>query len=231
MRKYISFFILLLIPFLLQAQGSLSLNTHVKVVGLTRASPPEVFEDNLIFSSDIKARFIGVAFAHERFAILHPMRRNEHGIFFLVYPLPVDMSDPLRYRLVADGQWGYDPGNPDRLTDPSTGVTVSLANVPFISDERPGVYEILAPDGKTARFRYRGDTGLVVTVAGSFNDWDPFMYEMEEVEPGLFELELELPSGRQRYAFIDRGKKVADALNPSFAYTPEGTKVSVLTVR
>lgn len=228
-RKTLFLSVFLTAALLSFAETTLSLNTHVKVVSLQEASSPQIYEDALIFSSDLKARFVGVAFAHERFATVHPMRRNQHGIFFLVYPLPVKTRQ-ITYRIVADGQWGRDPENPEKSLDPASGVTVSLLRVPYIEDESPGLYSILGPDGKTARFRYRAEPGLLVTVSGSFNDWDPFMYEMEEREPGLYELELPLPSGTQRYAFVDRGRKVADPLNPDSAYSPEGIRVSVLQV-
>jgi hypothetical protein len=251
-RKIIFSILLLNASLFLTAEGQpsaaakevLSPNLNLRVVGLKEASPPEIFEDSIIFSSGLKARFIGLAFAHEHYAIIHPMRRNQHGVFFLVYPIPVksdkilaspspddDPFEGIRYRLMIDGQWTHDPSNDNTVVDEKTGVTVSVLEIPFLSIENPGVYPILDKrDGNTARFRYRGEPGSVITVAGSFNDWDPFMYEMEETEDGLYTLTLKLPSGIQRYAFIDQGRKVADALNPDFAYTPEGTRVSVLQV-
>jgi hypothetical protein len=251
-RKIIFFILLLSAALFLTAEGQpsaaakedLNPNLNLRVVGLKEASPPEIFEDSIIFSSGLKVRFVGVAFAHEHYAIIHPMRRNQHGIFFLVYPIPVKsdkileimspadtLSEDIRYRLMVDGQWTYDASNKNRSVDGKTGVTVSVLEIPFLSIESPGIYPILdEQDGDTARFRYRGEPGSVITVAGSFNDWDPFMYEMEEIEDGLYTLTLKLPRGIQRYAFIDRGRKVADALNPDFAYTPEGTRVSVLQV-
>ncbi len=214
-----------------QEASRLSVHTHVKVVNLTKAAAPEIFEGEVIFSSDLRARYVGIGFAHEQFKTIHPLKQNRHGIFFLVYPIPIKMKDPLRYRMVVDGIWTYDQRNPWRETAQESGVSLSTLSLPYLSDEEPGLYSILGPDGRTARFRYRGESGELITVAGSFNEWDPFMYKMEETAPGLYQLELELPRGLQRYAFITQGRKIPDPLNPALSYSQEGSPISILDVR
>jgi hypothetical protein len=221
---------LLLLPLAALAGEGLSMNTHLKVVNQKNAAEPEIFEDQVIFTSSLKARFIGIAFEHESFNTIHPMRLNQNGVAFLVYPVPISMKAPLRYRMVVDGLWTYDQKNPKKASDALSGIVLSVVDIPFLSDEEPGKYRILDSDGKTAHFRFRAESGELITVAGSFNEWDPFMYEMEETMPGLYELDLEMPAGRQRYAFIAQGKKTADPLNPHSAYTQEGTRVSVLDI-
>jgi hypothetical protein len=42
-----------------------------------------------------------------------PLKRNQYGVFFIVWPVPPLMKDPLRYRLMVDGAWFADPLNPN----------------------------------------------------------------------------------------------------------------------
>jgi hypothetical protein len=201
---------------------------HMTVVALRAAEAPRILDDSVVFTSDVKARSVGIAFEHEDFRTIHPMMRNQHGIYFLVFPIPPAKKEALRYRLVVDGVWLRDPLNPLAFRDPKTGLSVSLAEIPFVSDEKPGEYRIL--EGRRASFLYRSEPGDRVTLAGSFNDWDPFMYQMAEVEPGLYRFSLELPPGVQRYVFVSRGREVVDPLNPRSAYSGDGLRVSVLDV-
>ncbi len=203
---------------------------HLKLAGMSSAEPPQVFEDRLVLSAAGPYRFVGAAFAHEGFAVIHPFERNRQGVFVLAYPIPLKRTEPLVYRLVIDGVWTSDPSDPDQTSDPSTGVELSVAQVPYISDLHLGLYRILGRDGHVAHFVFRGRPGELVTVCGDFNDWDPFMYEMTETRPGRYELALSLTPGRHYYDFVYRGDFVPDPLNGVKAATGEGRVVSVLTV-
>jgi hypothetical protein len=69
-----------------------------------------------------------------------------------------------------------------------------------------------------------------VTVAGSFNAWDPFMYPLEEQSPGSYALDLELPAGDHLYAFVYLGSYRHDELNPDSAWNASGVRVSRVSV-
>lgn len=208
-----------------------SVPLHLKLAGMKRAQAPEVFENNLILSAQGPYRFVGAAFADEGFATIHAFERNRQGIFVLVYPVPLKCDHPLAYRLVVDGAWTIDPLNPLRADARAAGVELSLAQVPFLSDEKPGLYHVLESDGRTAHFLFKGEAGLLVTVEGSFNNWDPFLHELVETSPGVYELELELPRGVQYYDFVYDGESHPDRLNLNKASNREGKIVSYLEVR
>ena len=70
-----------------------------------------------------------------------------------------------------------------------------------------------------------------MTVCGDFDNWDPFIHELVETSPGIYELELPLPPGRHYYTFIYRGEALTDPLNPDKAANRDGKAVSVLNVR
>lgn len=215
----------------LAAEESFSTATHMFVMGLSKAGTAQIVGDAVVFSSNLKARFVGIAFQHENFTQIHPMRRNQHGVFFLAYDIPYDMKDDLRYRLICDGAWCPDPLNPDQEVDPASGIRLSRVSIPFRSSQKSGLYQILKPGQDLAHFRFFGEPGERVCLTGSFNEWDPFMYELTEDEPGQYSIELRLPPGLQRYAFFYQGRLVADSLNSQSCYTAEGTKLSVLNVK
>jgi hypothetical protein len=207
-----------------------SLSLHLALAGLVKPEAPRVVDGFLVLSVAGPYRFVGAAFDHEGFASIHPFERNRQGVYVLAYPVPLKRGEALVYRLVIDGVWTIDPSNPRRVRDPAGGHELSVAEVPYLSDLHLGLYKILGSDGRTAHFLYRGEPGLVVTLAGDFNGWDPFLYEMAETSPGRYELELALGEGLRFYAFICRGEYIADPLNPDKAVRSGGIVVSMLAV-
>jgi hypothetical protein len=206
-----------------------SLPLHLLLAGMRQAEAPRAFEDRMVFSAKGPFRFVGAAFEHEGFGLVHPFEKNKQGVFVLAFLLPLKRKEPLVYRLVVDGAWTADEHNPRKIMDRSGGLELSVVDVPYLSDLHLGKYEVLAEDGRTARFVFRGKPGEVVAVCGDFNNWDPFLHEMAETSPGSYELELPLSPGIHYYAFVYRGEFLADPLNPEKAVDAEGRVVSVLS--
>jgi hypothetical protein len=206
------------------------LELHLFLSGLRSAQAPRVMDGQLALSASGPYRSVAAAFEHEGFAVLHLFDRNKQGVFVLAYPVPMLREEPLRYRLVVDGAWTSDPANPASIRDPRSGVELSVAEVPRIDDRRLGTYQLLAEDGRTARFLFRGESGRSVTVYGDFDNWDPFIHELAETESGVYTLDLILPEGTHRYAFVYGGEVVPDPLNPRKEKNAEGKIVSVLVV-
>lgn len=205
-----------------------TLSVHLALAGMKAAASPRVVDGDLILSAAGPYRAVSAAFAHEGFARLHGFERNGQGVFVLAYPVPLNRSEDLEYRLVIDGVWTLDPANPESRSDASTGIQVSVARVPYISDLKRGVYKIMEEDGRVARFLFQGVSGEYVTVCGDFDNWDPFIHEMAETSPGIYELELPLPPGTHYYTFVYRGQSLPDPLNPDRAANRDGKLVSVL---
>ncbi len=207
-----------------------SLAIHLELSGLKAAKAPHAMEGELLLSVFGPYRAVAAAFAHEDFAILHPYERNKHGVFVLAYPIPLNQAKDLEYRIIVDGVWTIDPTNALRRNDPETGLELSVARVPFLSDVRLGFYRLLGEDGMTARFLFRAPSGESVTVCGDFDNWDPFIHEMSETSPGMYRLDLPLPPGRHYYTFVYRGEALTDPLNLARASNRDGKVVSVLVV-
>jgi hypothetical protein len=207
---------------------------------------PVVYEDAVIFTAPSTFRRVGIAFAGEGFSRVHWFRKlmipvdaprprrdrdpstvfADSGILFHVYTVPEDVRE-LEYRLVIDGLWTADPLNPQQRIDPASGITRSVLVLPEIP-RRPSAFD--GPPGSLS-FTFTAPPGERITVAGSFNRWDPFMYELQETGPGYYSLTLPLPPGTYHYVFFYRGSRILDPNNPNRVYTREGRTASEAAVR
>jgi hypothetical protein len=216
------------------------------LLNIREPGAPEIFDDGVIFTAPSVHRRVGVAFAHEGFARVHWFRLllnardtpqqekskniedryQDSGILFYMYTVPPEIRE-LEYRLVIDGLWTTDPLNPRRRIDQNSGIVRSVVGMPEIKPV-PGSRD--SPPG-TLAFTYQAPPGETVTVAGSFNGWDPFMYELRETSPGFYALTLPLPPGVYHYVFFHRGQRALDPYNPGRAYTGEGLAATEAVVR
>ncbi|MDR1470680.1 MAG: glycogen-binding domain-containing protein [Spirochaetaceae bacterium] len=221
---------------------------------LTRPAAPVVLDGQVLFTLPSTYRRAGVAFAHENWTEIHWFRKlelpiddvapyvekskvprqfyHDSGIMFTVYTPPPGTAF-LEYRLIADGLWIADPLNSESRLDTSSGVKNSLVyldrgpNSAFVEEARKT--KEAANDGRV-RFRYDAEPGSAVYLTGSFNNWDPFMYEMREEAPGAYTLALGLPPGTYQYVFFDRGLFYPDLSNPERIHLLDGRIASVLAV-
>ncbi|MDR0589872.1 MAG: isoamylase [Spirochaetaceae bacterium] len=217
---------------------------------LTLNSPgaPEIYEDGVLFTAPSSHRRVGIAFSHEGFSLIHwfqklliaegpgetpapgkkppPPSYRDSGILFYVLSIPEGLGE-LEYRLVIDGLWTFDPLNPLSRIDPASGQLRSFISLPKITRS---VSTINNPPG-CLNFNVTAPPGETVTVAGTFNNWDPFMYELPEKAPGVYSLLLPLPPGVYQYVFFHRGQRMLDPHNTNRVYTREGHVVSEAAVQ
>jgi len=218
-----------------------------RLLSLPGPSAPVIHENSVIFTADSSLRRVGVAFAHENFANIYWFRQllvsqdnrnpiilpgekvpspyRDSGKQFFVYQVPNHIIE-LEYRIVVNGLWTTDPLNPQTRRDPVSGLAFSVLPLPF-RQSRPNPASGL-PEG--LRFSFRGPPGEIVTVAGCFNGWDPFMYELREGPAGYYSLLIPLPSGTYQYLFFHRGQRLTDPYNPSRIYARDGRAASVVVV-
>ncbi len=201
-----------------------NIDLHIQVTTLEEATEPFRVGEYLVLSYDRERplRYVGAAFAHEDFIERHIFRQNQHDVYILVYRLPEGLEE-VEYRLVADGTWRTDPENPAsrRL---NTDFEVSVVDV---SDRpRPLPDGPRRTDDGRVEFVYEGRADRRVHVTGSFNNWDPYMYRMEEVEPGRYEISLRLREGTHFYHFVVDGRRQPDPQNRRNTYTRAGRTVS-----
>lgn len=207
-----------------------SIDMHLKLQMQERGQAPEYMQGQVFFSYSEQqpVRRVGVAFQHEDFRRVHPFMRNEHNTFVLNYTPPED-AERLVYRLVVDGLWMADPENPQRVTLQGD-VSASVLELPATAQkQQPAKTE--TQQGKVT-FRLAAEQAGRVAVAGSFNQWDPFMHTLRPTSPqdNHYSISLDLPRGTHYYYFVVDGRRMPDPHNPRMLRTREGSYVSVLRV-
>lgn len=115
--------------------------------------------------------------------------------------------------------------NENEEFDIDNRMTVSSITFPPRRDIRTRVI-----DGRYVNFVYVGKPRLRISVAGSFNNWDPFMYFLEETSDGIYELTLPLSKGTHTYSYFLGTEMKVDITNHERAYGSDGRAVSVLTL-
>lgn len=88
-----------------------------------------------------------------------------------------------------------------------------------------------APKATRVTFRVRAEVGSKVSLAGSFNDWDPAAKPMVDKNgTGEFACTLTLPKGRYEYKFVINGTWCADPECTDWVQNDMGTLNSVKVV-
>jgi hypothetical protein len=214
-----------------------------RLLSMTGPGVPEIIDDAVIFTYTSNCRRAGVAFAHEGFSRVHWFRQllitqdpltaliptgkkipdpyKDSGILFYVHQIPENVPE-LEYRLIIDGLWTADPVNPASRKNAATGIEYSVLTLP-VRQNKP---EIVRDQSGTLNFSFKGPPGETITVAGSFNGWDPFMYELKEGSAGNYSLSLSMPPGTYQYVFFRHGRRYLDPNNPNRIYSREGIPVS-----
>jgi len=215
---------------------------------------PEIYGDGVLFTASSSYNRVGISFAYEGYAKVYWFKRfmvprdraevvidgkiqknvnpnRDSGIMFHVQPIPGGLKN-MDYRMIIDGLWTVDPMNPLTVTGPSG---IAESRIPLAASSGDSSEQSFPADTQvqsgTYRFSCQGPPGETVTVAGSFNSWDPFMYEMQETSPGFYTLTLPLPPGTFQYVFFQRGEQIPDRLNAKSIYTRDGRIVSEAVVR
>jgi hypothetical protein len=219
-----------------------------RLIAIDRPQAPEIMEDGVLFTFSDTFRSVGIAFAHEQFTRVHwfeklmifedrgppprsgkmPLPRySDPKVLFFAYTPPAEIRN-LEYRLIINGLWTADPLNPLRQVNQDSGLIHSVVVMPEIP-RVPAVSGEGGPKG-ALQFTYAAPPGETVTVAGDFNGWDPFMYELRETAPGRYTLTLPLPPGTYHYLYFHRGERRRDPNNPRAVYDQRGDPISVAAV-
>jgi len=216
------------------------------LLGLSEPRPPEVIDNMVVFTASSSWRRVGIAFASEDFSRVHwfrpllvsedPLERirrgrrasphRDSGIAFHIHEIPEGITQ-IEYRLIINGLWTTDPSNPNTRRDNVSGATLSVLSVPA---RHLAHHPLMTRQQGGLTFVFRGPPGETVTVAGTFNNWDPFMYELREGPPGTYTIHIPLPPGRYQYVFFHRGERFPDPYNPARVFSREGKIASEIVV-
>jgi hypothetical protein len=216
------------------------------LISLSEPGAPQIVDNYVVFTASSNLRRIGVAFADEDFSKVHWFRQfqirrdpleipitekkpnmyKDSGIVFYVHQLPEDKTQ-IDYRLIINGLWTTDPTNSNTRMDHISGLSWSTIAVPY----REIIHNPLKGPPGSLSFLFKGPPGETVSVAGSFNGWDPFMYELKEGPAGNYSINIPLPPGTYQYVFFYRGQRYLDPYNGKRNFTREGKVASEIVIQ
>lgn len=200
---------------------------------IDKPTAPIITENYIIFTADTNNRYVGIAFDFENYQVIHPFQvlmksesedKKTPVHMFYCYERKHKISS-IKYRLIIDGLWTTDPYNPNKVYDDSVNLYFSMV-------EDPGsIYHYTeTTKSDSVHFIYKGEQGLDLHLAGTFSNWDPWIYSLEETSPGFYELDLPLPSGKYYYNYYVGLTPILDNTNPEKAFTQDGRSASVIVV-
>lgn len=199
----------------------------VRLKNMRRAEAPFAHGSHVIFTykGGPNTRLVGIAFETEGFSKLNFLVRNAHDVFIYVYVTNFQSPEQnrLAYRYWADGLWHQDPENPAYYLD-SQQTPVSL-----FSARGPRANPLKVEDGYD--FYAYFEPGQQVSLLGNFNNWDPFLYPLQEIESGKYHIRIAaLRPGNYQYYFWVGGSKRLDSRNYRVGLNIHGEEVSLFTV-
>ena len=216
------------------AQADDAYDREVIISEINGLNEPYIRGDFIVFTAQPHSRHVGIAFDFEQFRVIHSYQRiNTRDIdnqiissmYFYVLKIPEGV-DAVSYKIIIDGLWAVDPLNPNTKFDSAANAVLSTVRVP-----RQTIPATRITAQGRVRFVYTGESGQKIQLGGSFTNWDPFIYEMRETRPGLYECEISLLPGTHYYNFYKGMAVVIDHTNPSRAYTSDGRTASVIEIR
>jgi hypothetical protein len=166
---------------------------------------------------------------NDKNALLNPPKPKDTGLLFYAYVIPENVSK-LEYRMVINGLWTVDPMNPDREYDNATGLARSVFQLPAMSRSPESTATGKSKTPVRFAIKENREENGEITVAGDFNNWDPYMYPLEANGKGWYTLDLPLKPGSYHYVFYKNGERMLDPANPSRVYYADGQTASSITV-
>lgn len=233
----------------------MSVEDHLFILGLSRAQAPVLRPEqqqiiltyeparqsetvgyrNQIQYRSRGPRQVAVAFGHEQYRVLHAMDRSPEGVFFFFFDYEDSLLSEIRtleYRFVVDGVWINDKNNPHqrRLLSGIQISQVPLPQAPLIPKETPVVSQTGPMSLREVTFLFEAPSGSLVYLSGTFNQWDPYLHRLKEIQPGVFRITLNLRPGTYFYYYVTGGRRIIDPLNPSMGADEEGIALSKLHI-
>ncbi len=194
----------------------LSLNEFLEVSTRENNLSPIVDSKRVImfYPPNKGIRKIFAAFEFDDYAKKYLFKKNKYGLFFVKINLPHGIGK-IKYRLIVDGIWTNDEYNENVVFNKDL-IPFSIIDIGvdygYVSLRNP----IDSSDGREVELFYIGQPGHIVTIAGNFNNFNPFLNRLVEQESrkGVYTIKLkDLPKGRIYYYFVDSGNKVIDKNN------------------
>lgn len=203
------------------------------LTNITGVKTPYIDNNYVIFTAPVTANSIGIAFDFEEFRKIHyyQLRKNygyegdvTSSYYFYILEMPKKISR-ICYRVVIDGLWTIDPNNKNVVYNERENYSLSYIDLP------PETIEITEKlDNGLTHFVCHTDSGKKIRLGGTFTNWDSWIYEMKETEPGKYVIDIPLHPGTYYYSYYTGITPFLDETNPSRGYANDGRVVSCITI-
>lgn len=147
----------------------------------------------------------------------HPMSKNKYDVWSVTVPL---RKGKYSYKFNLDGIWIIDKNSPEIVKD-KMGDQRSLLEVPEDIEfyEEPyfyGATNASAPliDRKGILFSYKEPNARLVTVAGTFNNWEKDQFILRKNKNGVWSGYIQIPKGEYYYKYCIDNIWSSDPCNP-----------------
>lgn len=208
----VKIFICIFMPLVLFAQSRFIETDQSKLNRLFRDGPPElqsplILRNSLLFFYYGEAKEVFLAGDFNQWALSIPMRQEKSNLWVASWTnrLP---NGSYTYRFRVDGFWLPDPTNPNSVFDSGREeLSVFELSKDFISDEKYPLWL----SNNVYRFQYFNTNVKAVSIAGSFNNWNPFSHQMQYMGAGVFQKDITLDSKKiYLYSFVADGIWILD---------------------
>ncbi len=187
---------------------------------------PLVADDYILFIVTNKAKKVEIIGDFTRWEKRRMVYEEKLRLWYYVWTEDLPMGE-YRYKLVIDDIFVSDP-----------------LNSVIKPDGRGGFYSLLKLDkdfevfksnprrihGNLYEFVYKDLRASRVILVGSFNNWNPYQYEMTRYKGGVWRITISLPKGTHYYYFIVDDEIVPDPLNYNTVHDKFGNTVNVFEV-
>ena len=206
---------------------------NLTLTDISGVKAPYISNNFIVFTAPVTANSIGIAFDFEEFRKIHYFQLKKNygyegevtsSYYFYILEMPKKLSR-VCYRVIIDGLWTVDPLNPNIFFNEKENYSLSYIDLP------PAEIEITEKlDNGLTHFVCHAETGKKIRLGGTFTNWDSWIYEMKEIEPGKYVIDIPLHAGTYYYSYYSGITPFLDTTNPSRGYSSDGRVVSCITI-
>ena len=202
--------------------------------GIKNIGSPYVANGYIVFTAPVTANSLGIAFDFEGFRKIHYFKlRKNYGyegeitssFYFFITEMPKKVSR-VCYRVIIDGLWTTDPQNENIFFNEKENYALSYVDLP------PAAIEVTEKlDNGMTHFVCHAESGKKIRLGGTFTNWDSWIYELKETEPGKYVIDIPLHPGTYYYSYYSGITSFLDETNPNRGYSTDGRIVSCITIK
>jgi len=202
-------FIVIILPILSFTQSHIHIPDSHKINSLLSIptseinfQSPLVLQDTILFFYRGKAKSVILAGDFNNWQDNLYMEESQSNLWIISWTnrLPVGKY---KYRLKVDGFWIADPNNPSYIFDPGREKISLLTITNVFTPNKKFPFWI---SNNYYLFRHYSTNAKIVSIAGDFNNWNPYSHQMTYKGAGIFEIIFKLdPKRYYLYSFIQDG--------------------------